>query len=160
MASRMFFSPKSAEFPSSDFPQFDLVNRRPVLAFDASTDETCYWTGIAPQGLSGAITVVVTYIMASATSGDVVLDARLEAITDADATDLDSATSFDSANLSATTAVPGTAGYMEQISITMTNDDSLAAGDYFRLSLMRDVDPNDDATGDLLVLGVELRDAA
>lgn len=163
MATRFVFGPLSAEFPATNFPQLQLINQRPVLSFDAATDEACYWTAVAPQGLTGAITVVITYIMASATSGAVGLQAQLEAITDGDATDLDATTSFDAVNNSASTTVPATAGYIDQISITMTNADSLAAGDYFRLSLNRDADGSaitDDATGDCYVLGCELRDAA
>lgn len=163
MATRFVFTPYAAEFPSSNFPQLLLVNRRPALAFDASTDEACYWTGIAPQGLTGTLTLVVTYMMASATSGTVGFQAQLEAVSDGDATDLDAGTSFDTANNSASTTVPGTAGYIDQISITLTNADSLTAGDYFRLSINRDADGSaitDSATGDAYVLAVELRDAA
>lgn len=163
MATRFIFSPLSAEFPASNFPALDLNNRRPVLWFDASTDETCYWTGIAPQGLTGTITVVITYVMASATSGTVGIQAQIEAISDGDATDTDGTTSFDSVNNSSSTTVPGTAGYIDQISITMTNADSIAAGDYFRLSINRDADGSaitDSATGDMGVYAVEFRDAA
>lgn len=43
----------------------------------------------------------------------------------------------------------------------MTNADSIAAGDYYRLSLNRDADnASDTATGDCYVLAVEVRDAA
>lgn len=160
MATRFIGTPESAHFPSSNFPQLMLINQRPTLAFDAATDETAYWTDVAPQGLTGTITVVVSYIMASATSGAVYFQAALEAITAADATDLDAGTSFDTAN-SGNGTVPGTAGYMQQISITMTNADSLAVADYYRLSLNRDADNGSDtATGDAYVLAVELRDAA
>jgi len=163
MATRAVFLPFAAEYPASNFPQLTLSNRRPVLAYDAATDETAYWTGIAPQGLTGTITVVITYAMASATSGTIGLQAQLEAITDGDSTDTDATTSFDTVNNSASTTVPGTAGYIDQISITMTNADSLAAADYFRLSLNRDADGSaitDSATGDLYLLACELRDAA
>jgi hypothetical protein len=161
MATRFVFTPNSAEFPTANAPQLIASNARPALAFDAATDESCYWSAVAPQGLTGAVTVVVTYAMASATSGDVILQAAIEAISGGDATDTDAATSFDTANSSSATTVPGTAGYIDQISITMTNADSLAAADYFRLSLNRDADNGSDtATGDLYVLAVELRDAA
>lgn len=153
-------TPFSAEFPATNFPQLLLSNRRPVLAFDASTDETAYWTGQAPQGFTGTPTLVITYAMASATSGTVGFQAQLEAITAADAVDTDATTSFDSVNNSASTTVPGTAGYIGQISITLTNADSMAAADYFRLSLNRDADGSaitDSATGDAYVLAVELR---
>ncbi len=163
MANTFFVgTPYSAEFPVSNFPALLLSNRRPVLAFDASTDETAYWTGIAPQGLAGTtITCVLTIAMASATSGTVGFQAQLEAITDGDAVDTDATTSFDSVNNSASTTVPGTAGYIKQISITMTNKDAIAAGDYFRLSINRDADGSaitDSATGDAYLLSVELRD--
>jgi K+-transporting ATPase A subunit len=57
--------------------------------------------------------------------------------------------------------VPGTAGYMEQISITLSNLDSAAAGDLVRISLARNVaHATDTATGDAYVLSIEIRDAA
>jgi hypothetical protein len=163
MATRFVFTPYSAEFPATNFPQLMLVNRRPVLAFDAATDETAYWTGIAPQGWTGTVTLVITYMMASATSNAVGLQAQIEAVTDGDATDLDAGTSFDAVNNSASTTVPGTAGHIDQISITLTNADSIAAADYFRLSINRDADGSaitDSATGDLYLLAAELRDGA
>lgn len=159
MASRFVFLPYAAEFPESNFPQYLLVNRRPALAFDASTNETCQWTAVAPQGITGAFTAYVYYIMASATSGDVDVDVSVEAISDGDAIDLDAGDSFDTANSTDNTTVPGTAGYMDVISVTLTNNDSLAAGDYFRLRLTRDA-ASDTATGDMYVLAVELRDGA
>ena len=160
MATRFVGNPYSAEFPASNYPALTLSNRRPVQAFDAGTDETAYWSFIAPQGITGTITCVVTYAMASATSGAVYWQAALEAITAGDATDSDATTSFDTAN-SGNGTVPATAGYIQQISITMTNADSIAAGDYVRLSVNRDADnASDTATGDAYLLCVELRDAA
>lgn len=161
MATRFVGTPHSAEFPSSNFPQITQINQRPALAFDAATDETAYWTDVAPQGLTGTITVLLYYVMASATSGNIIWQAALEAVTDGDTVDLDSTTSFDTQNSSATTAVPGTAGYIDVVSITMTNADSLAAGDLYRLAINRDANNGSDtASGDAYLLGVELRDAA
>ncbi len=163
MATRFVGLPHSAEFPASNFPQITHINQRPVLAFDAATDETAYWTDIAPQGLTGTLTLVITYCMASATSGTVGLQAQIEAVSDGDVTDLDATTSFDTVNNSASTTVPGTAGQIDQISITLTNADSLAAADYYRISVNRDADGSaitDSATGDLYLLAIELRDAA
>ena len=157
------YLPFSAEFPATNFPQLLLSNRRPVLAFDASTDETCYWTDIAPTSLTGSLTIVITYAMASATSGTVGFQIGVEAITDGDSTDTDSATSFDTLTNSASTTVPGTAGFIDQITIALANTDGLAPADYFRVSLNRDADGSaitDSATGDCYVLGVEFRDSA
>ena len=163
MATRAIFTPESAHYPTTNFPALLSSNARPVLAYDATTDETCYWTFVAPQGLTGTLTLVMTYAMASATTGTVGFQAQIEAITDGDSTDTDATTSFDTVNNSASTTVPGTAGFIDQISITLTNADSIAAGDYCRLSLNRDADGSaitDSATGDAYVLAVELRDAA
>ena len=159
--SRMLLTPFSAEIPSSAFPGLNTVNARPVLAFDASAQETAYWTLIAPQGLTGALSCVITYMMASATSGNIEFEVAVEAITDADATDLDATTSFDTVNASGAITVPGTAGYIDQVSVTLTNADSVAAGDLLRISISRDADDgtNDTATGDLYLLMAELREA-
>lgn len=162
MATRCVFTPFSAEMPTSNFPALLITNVHPVLAFDASTDETCYWTFIAPQGITGQLDAYVTYMMASATSGKVDFEGSIEAVTDGDSTDLDAGTSFDTANTITAPTVPGTAGYIDQIQITLTTKDSIAAGDLCRFRLMRDADDgsNDTATGDVYVLAVELRDAA
>lgn len=159
MSTRATLLPQSAEFPSANFPALgqDGQNRF-YLGFDATTSETCYWTFIAPQGFTGTKTAVVTYRAASATSGTFQFDVALEAITDGDATDTDAASSFATVNTSSAATVPATAGYIDQVSVTLTNDDSVAVGDYCRLSLARNI--ADSATGDIQVLAVELRDAA
>lgn len=164
MATRGVYLPEAAEYPSVNFPQLTVVNtteRRPVLAFDAATKESAYWTDVAPQGLTGAITVVLTFLLASATTGSVVWLAALEAISDGDAApNLASAASFDADN-SATVAVPGTAGLLKQVTIAVANADALAAGDYLRLRIARDAaNAADTAAGDAQLLAVELRDAA
>lgn len=161
MATRFILTPMSGEPPASNAAALASVNARPVLAFDTTTSETMYWTVTAPQGISGTWTAVISYMMASATTGGVAFDVAAEAITSGDATDLDAGTSFDTVNGGNDSAVPGTAGYMEQISITLTNMDSVAAADYLRFSVARDVaDANDTAAGDCYVLAVEIRDGA
>lgn len=160
MATRFIFLPKDAELPGSNAPQLTTINDRPVLAFDASTDESCYWTAIAPQNLSGTITVVIFYFMASATSGAVYVQTALEAITSGDALDLDAATSFGADN-TVGDSVPATAGYMSGQLLTLSNADSISPGDLFRLRFNRDADnAGDTATGDMYVLAIEFRDSA
>lgn len=159
MATRFIFTPNAAEFPASNFPALNIVNRRPALAFDAATNETCYWTAVVPQGWTGTITALIYYIMASATTGDIDVDVAVEAVSDGDATDLDAGTSFDTVNSTDNTTVPGTAGHMDVVSVTLTNADSAAAGDYIRFSLTRDA-ASDTAAGDMYVLAVEIRDGA
>jgi len=154
---RFVLTPYSAEFPSSNFPQLTLSNRRPVLGFDAATKETAYWTVVAPQGLTGTLHAKIYYIMASATSGDVDVNVAVEAYAADEAVDIDAGTSFDTVNAVDNTSVPGTAGYMDMIDVTLTNADSVAAGEYMRISLDRDA-ADDTAAGDMQVLFVEITD--
>ena len=161
MATRAVLLPEAAHYPATNFPALLLSNRRPVLAFDASTSETAYWTFVAPQGITGAWTAVISYAMASATTGGVAFDVALEAISSGDALDTDATTSFDSVNTGTDSAVPGTAGYMEQISITLTNADSVAAADLVRVSVARAVaNGADTATGDCYLIACEIREGA
>lgn len=103
--------PLAAEFPASAFAQLTLVNRRPVLAFDAATDEACQWTLAAHQALGSTLTLAVKYFMASGNTGTIDFEVDVEAITDGDAQVL-TADSFDALNGITAEAVPGTAGYM------------------------------------------------
>ena len=162
MATRAWLSPGSAELPASNYPQFSVINQRPVLLFDASTDETAYWTIPAPQGITGQLDCIISLIMVSATSGATRWEVLVEAVTSGDSVDLDATTSFDSTNNNGAT-VPGTAGFLQQITVTLTNKDSIAAADYVRISINRDANGTsgtDDATGDAGFLGAEIRDAA
>lgn len=164
MATRFVFTPLSAEFPSANFPQLTTIHateRRAALGFDASTAETCMWTAAIPQGWTGTVVAVISYCMASATTGGVAFSVGVEAVSSGDALDLDAATGYDTVNTGTDAAVPGTAGYMEQISVTLSNLDSAAAGDLVRFSLARAVaNAADTATGDAYVLAVEIRDGA
>lgn len=126
------------------------------LAFDAATQEQCCWSLRMPADYASALTMKVLYKMASATSGGVVIEGRAGAVTGDDSTDVD-ALDFDSANASGTSAVPGTAGYLKEISLTLTNADSVAAGDFMVVFLARSVAAGgDDATGDMEVVSVAL----
>jgi hypothetical protein len=158
---RAVLGPLDAAFPTTNFPQLLMVNTRPVLAFDATTAETAYWTLMVPAGFTSPMTAILTYMMASATTGGVAFDVAVEAVTDGDATDLDAATSFDTVNTGTQAAVAGTAGYIDQITITLSNGDAAAAADYYRISVARAVaNAADTATGDLYLLAVALQDAA
>jgi len=87
------------------------------------------------------------------------IDVAVEAKTpDTDTLDMEVAESFDSVN--AADVVPGgTAGDPVSKSITLTNADSIAAGDLFRLGIRRDTDhANDTATGDFCITAIEIKD--
>ena len=153
---KITFSPLSAEFPSSNFPELKKdAQGRHVLAFDATTNESCWWTFNCPA-YTGTPEIIVSYYMASATSGDVDVDAEIEAISDGDEIDMDGADSFDTANSTDGTTVPGTQGYPDQVTITLTNRDSMAEDDICRFRLTKDA-TNDTASGDMHVVTAHLK---
>ncbi len=125
------------------------------LAFDATTEEWCTWSFRMPADYSSSPVAKVQYKMASATTGGVTWDVRVSATSDGDSQDVD-AQDFASANTGSAT-VPGTAGYIDEISVTLTNADSVAAGDFVVIRLARAVaDGGDTATGDAEFVGMAL----
>ena len=123
--------------------------------FDASTQEHIMTQLIMPGNYSADPVLKVYYKMASATADKIAWGCALMAVTDADAADMD-ADEFSTTN-TANATVPGTAGYLDVITITLTNADSVAAGDHVVLVLYRDADDgtNDTATGDAEFLGAD-----
>lgn len=152
--------PGAVDFPASNPATYAVEAGtdpdRIGLAFDASTNEAATFPFVMPQSYGGGtLTLVVTGKMASATTGDVDLDAEVEARSAGEALDADS---FDTANSTDNTTVPGTAGLSFEVSITLTNKDSVAVGDLVRLRLTRDA-VSDTATGDVEIYGVDLRES-
>ncbi|UCE60478.1 MAG: hypothetical protein JSU63_01770 [Phycisphaerales bacterium] len=145
--------------PGSNAPAVDVVQNRPFLAFDDTTVETAVSKAVAVPGqyAGGTLKASIGYMMASATSGKIDLEVSVEAVTDGDSIDLDSASSFDTAN-TVNATVPATAGYVDVLTVTLANADGVAAGDMFRIKLERDADDgtDDTATGDARVLWVEI----
>jgi hypothetical protein len=126
------------------------------LCFDAAQLEQCMWSFRMPATYASTPVVKLQYKMASATSGNVIMAARLAAVSDGDAQDVD-AKALGTVNTSAATAVPGTAGFLDEISIPLTNADSVAAGDFCVLWVARDgASGSDTASGDLELVAVTL----
>ena len=138
----------SAGAPSPHFMQ---------VLFDDTTEEFLYWSFRFPGDYGSGLTAKIQYKMenALASSGSVYFDVALMAVSPGDAQDVD-ADSMDTVN-SGNATVPGTVGYLGEISITLTNIDSLAAGDFIVLYLKRDADNvSDTATGDAEVIGFSI----
>jgi hypothetical protein len=122
--------------------------------FDDSSEEKHRWQFDVPQNFAGSLHLILTWAMASATAGNVVLTGRVKAVTPS-TEDVDAA-AF-AADNDATEAVPGTGGYTKQTDITLSNDDSIAADDLVVIEVARKGDNGSDtATGDLELLAVKL----
>ncbi len=122
-------------------------NSVPHCLFDDTTPEGLYWTFRMPSDYSSDPLLKLVYTMASATTGTIEFEVSLWAVTDGEDADTES---YDTVNTS-TETVPGTAGLSSDISVTLTNNDSLAANDLVHVKVFRDADDgtNDTATGDL-----------
>ena len=131
------------------------------LLFDADTVEHAVWQCAIPDNdgqwtTVSAAKLIIQFSMASGTSGKVDFEASVMAISDGDSQDLDS-DSYDSVN-TANATVPGTAGDRGTLTITLSNRDGMAPGDYCRIKLERDADDgtDDTAAGDCEVRNVLL----
>lgn len=159
MAYLYTFSANDAEFPSTNFPQLTTANSQLVLAFDAATDETAFWKFVAPSGITTPLYADVYYSMASATSNAIAVEIAIEAVTENDALNINTTSSFDTTN-TATDTVPGSTGYLGVVSVTLTNNDSIAQYDKCRLQFNRNAnDAGDTATGDMYLWHIVLRDS-
>lgn len=139
---------------STQGAQIDAGDGNWRLLFDATTDEAAVWQWKLPPNWTAHGTVKVDYSMASATSGKVEFEVDVMCVTPGDSADIGTASFAGVAVANGT--VPGTAGYMAELSVTPT-DDSCAAGDMIFFYLSKDADDgtNDTATGDTEVVGLE-----
>jgi len=127
-------------------------NSVPHILFDDTTPEGVYFQFRMPSDFSSAPVLKLVYSMASAITGTIEFEASIWAATDGEDVDTES---YDTVN-NGTETVPGTAGLSSDLSITLTNADSLAANDLVRIKLFRDAD---DATNDTATGNLELRAA-
>ena len=126
----------------------------PQLNFDDTTDEGRMFIFRLPEVYSGSPVVHGLYKMAGANvSKHADINVQVAAISDGDADW--SAAAFDTTNRE-TENVPDTADEAESFSVTISNTDSMAAGDWVCLLFWIDISEGDFA-GDLELLSLELR---
>lgn len=143
---------EGAKLPSTNAMRIDGGETNWRLLADNSGLQNCVlFQGVLPSDYGTGLTLTIFYSMTSATSGNVTIGASVMAVTSGDAADINTE-SFDTVN-SETNAVPGTAGYGKSFSITLTNADSLAAEDYFKIKILRS---DTSATGDMEIVGATL----
>ena len=151
--------PEAALYPASNYPQFKSVSGTnfPVnsLAFDASTEETCYFRGAAADYGSGDITVRIRWYADTGSSGDVVWGVSLAAITpNTDTQDIE--TKAFATEQTVTDSHLGTTNQrLHEASLALSNLDSLADMDDITLRIARKAaDGGDTMTGDALLVAV------
>jgi hypothetical protein len=153
----LFFTAAN-EPPTTNYSTLDTRNSHPVLDHDDTTAEASIFTGVLYGYAGGGVTVSVGYSMTTATSGTCGWTIEIERIGDQQL-DID-ADSFASAQTITAVTVPGTSGFVDVVSVNISNGanmDSLADGEQFRLRIKRDV-ANDTATGDAELHWVAIRE--
>lgn len=155
-----FFTPLDNQPPSSNYATLDTRNSVALLDFDAATDESAIFVGVMPEAavLTSGLKVFIHWAATSATSGACRWGAQIERL---EAHDIDG-DGFDTAGTNGTTT-SATSGAVNETEITLSNIDSLAAGEPYRLKIYRDADGTsgtDDMTGDAELIVVEVRSGA
>lgn len=153
--------PEEAQFLATAFPQYlrTLGTNFPVpgLAYDAAADEAAFWKLAALNYGSGNLTLSIYWYADTATSGDVVWEGQLAAITaNTDTQDIETKAFATLTNV--TDSHLGTTGQrLHSVDLTLSNLDSLAANDYLTVRLARDANnAADTMTGDAIVVCVVL----
>lgn len=152
--------PKAASFLNSAFPALVKAgSSAPVdgLAYDASTDEAAFWRFRAIQYGSGNVSVDIDWYADTASSGDVIWECQLGAITpNTDTQDIETKTLATLNNVTDTHL--GTTGQREhRCTVTVSNLDSLTVGDNVWLRVARDANnASDTMTGDAILTMVTL----
>lgn len=160
---RQILAPEEAQFLSSAFPQFVKANGTnfPVagLAYDASTDEAAFWKLRAMAYGSGNLTLNLAWYADTASTGNVVWEAQIAAITpNTDTQDVETK-AFATLNYVQDTHLGTTGQRLHECTITISNLDSLAAGDVVWLRIARDANgtnATDDMAGDAILTLSEL----
>ena len=146
------------EPPAASAGTPDKRNEHPVV--DLALNEIVMFSSILPRDYAGSgLTVYLHYAMSSATADDVNLETYFERIGDQQQ-DIDS-DGFAAAQETGDITVPGTTGLVDIITSTHTAGaqmDSLAVGEGFRLKIKRIAVAGSDATGDLELLRVEIKE--
>ena len=127
------------------------------LLFDDTTDEFCRWQFRMPANYASGLVAKIQFSLTTTAAGTdtAAFQVAVMAVTPDDAADIVT-DSFDTANDGTLVLAENqTAGYLKELSITLTNADSVAAGDLVKIKLNRDVSA-DDVVGDLEVVAFSL----
>ena len=149
-----------ALFPAAAPAAAASRNEHALLAFDDTTDENVVFAGTIPEYMpaSANVQLIIHWVAASATTGNVKWNAQVERLAAA-GQDID-ADGFAAAQ-TVTTGTNATSGIITKTTITFTNAqaDAIAAGDALRVKVTRDADDaGDTMTGDAQVLRIVLEE--
>lgn len=160
---RQYLAPEEAQFLSTAFPAFKVTpgTNFPVsgLAYDGAgaTAERAYWKFEPISYGSGSITCDILFYNDSAAAGAAVWETALAAITpETDSQDVETK-GFATAQQVTKTHPGTTAQRLQRATVTISNLDSIAAGDEAWLRISRlPADAGDTSTADMILTSVRL----
>ncbi len=117
-----------------------------VADFDASTDEILYWTFTVPSDMASGnwLLDISWYANSTTANADAIWAAQISCTSEGD-TDTPAEQAADSANTASENVNATEANRLVQTTLTLSNLDSVAAGDVCTLRFFRDAD---DSVGD------------
>jgi hypothetical protein len=156
-----YLDPGSGRFLGSAFPQYKEVlgTNYPAygLYYDTTTVERAYFRFKATNYASGDLSLKIEWYADTASSGGVVWETALAAITpNTDTQDVETK-GFASVNTASDTHIGTTGQRLHEVTVTMNNLDSLIDGDSCMLRVSRlTTDGSDNMAGDAVLYGLEL----
>jgi len=149
----------SVKLDTYSFCRIDAGENNWRLIFSSSTAKNGTWEGIITDDYSGGTLYADVYFsMTSTNTTSVSWNGYVMAMTSGDSADINTL-SYDTVNTTSTINVPTTVGYMKKCTITLTNRDNIAAGDWYKFKLERAVeDAGDTSISDAEVIGIYLRE--
>lgn len=161
MATASILLPILAANPDpTDPPAYNVTTttNRPYLAFDASTDEAVVWTFRMPENFASGLTAKIQWSGAASTTVTHTVRWAVEVMAVVPETGgaMDS-DGFATSNEADDDILGTTAKRLQEVSITLTNDDGVAPDDYVAIRLARNADhANDDLNEDAWLWAVSL----
>lgn len=149
-----------AKLPATASAALDGSELNYRALYDATTDESLFWQFRMPADYASGLTAKIQFSMNStqAATRYIEWEVLVMAVTPGDAADIVT-DSYDTTNAANKDVSSLTAGYLVELSISLSNVDSLAAGDYIKIKLTRDANGTngtDSATGDAEVVAFSL----
>lgn len=152
-------NPSAAIMRTTTFPALVQANGTNIpvrgLAFDAATEEACFFNFRAINYASGNLTVDFYWYADTASTNDVIWGAAIAAITaNSDTQDIET-DALATASTSTDTHLGTTGQRLHQVAVTVSNLDSLAADDWVAIRIYRDADAaGDTMAGDAILVGL------
>ena len=150
------FLPSGANFPAWRSTMSGGAERA-AWAFDNAVSQTMRTPMIQMPVFTGALSLKLL-IASATTSGNVQFRCAIEAVSSLEALNTNTSSSFDTTNTGSSESIPATTFNPKEISIDLTNRDSLVAGEYVTFRVDRDVSVGSNVAALVFVYAVSLWD--